>query len=82
MIAGFITASGIAQTLQWERAEPGTLVWAPVPYPANPTAQNPRLRVPAVTLADDQAQYRLRATNAVGTVTTTAAWHRGSSAHA
>ena len=70
------TTSGIAQTLQWERAEPGTLVWAPVPYPANPTAQNPRLRVPAVTLADDQAQFRLRATNAVGTVTTTAAWLR------
>ena len=70
------TTSSIAQTLQWERKDPSSTTWAAVPYPANPTAQNPTLRVPAVGMNDDQAQYRLRATNAAGTVATTAAWLR------
>lgn len=68
------TTSSIAQTLQWERKDPAATTWAAVPYPANPTAQNPTLRVPRVSLADHQAQYRLRATNAAGTMTTTPAW--------
>lgn len=70
------TSSSLPQSLQWERKEPGGTTWAPVPYPANPTAQNAVLRVPATRLADDGAQYRLRATNGVGSITTTVAWLR------
>ena len=70
------TTSSIAQTLQWERRDPLATTWAAVPYPANPTAQSATLRVPGVTLADDAAQYRLRATNAAGAVATAAAWLR------
>ncbi|MBX9246248.1 hypothetical protein ICW40_15730 [Actinotalea ferrariae] len=56
-----------APTVQWERAEPGTAAFAPVPG-----ATSPDLSVPGVRLADDGAQYRAVWTN-LGGITTTAA---------
>lgn len=62
------TASGIAQTLQWQRSDDGGVNWSDVR-----AAGAARLVLPSVAATDDGALLRLRAENTAGRVLTRAA---------